>query len=321
MASERAETTAVGTAPVAEEARGVRVALSPYLFRGTLVGMAAVAVALHRATGNRDLAWRFAKARARTLTWMLGGDRRFNKLEHLAGGGPFVFAPNHQSHLDILVLLGFLPGRTGLAAKKELWAHPVVGAVLDTLGMVPIDRDHPEQAIDALDRAAAERHSFGIFPEGTRSRRGQLLPFKKGAFVLAIAAGLPIVPVGCRGTRRVMPRGSRLTVVPGEGEIVIGPPISTPGLAGRDRPRARCAARRRAAVPARRQQPRPARQPRRRALLHGAPRQPRLRGRLDRLPAHARRRAGGAGAGGLPQPTGRRALRDRPAAPALAAPR
>src|SRR5439155_18061385 len=198
MASERAETTAVGTAPVAEEAGGVRAALSPYVFRGMLVGMAAVAVALHRATGNRDLAWRFAKARARTLTWMLGVDVRVCGLERLAGGGPFVFAPNHQSHLDILVLLGFLPGRTRFAAKKELWAHPVVGAVLDTLGMVPIDRDHPEQAIDALDRAAAERHSFVIFPEGTRSRRGQLLPFKKGAFVLAIAAGLPIVPVVCR---------------------------------------------------------------------------------------------------------------------------
>src|SRR5881227_1385679 len=123
MASERAETTAVGTAPAAEEARGVRVALSPYLFRGMLVGMAAVAVALHRATGNRDLAWRFAKARARTLTWMLGVDVRVSGLEHLAGGGPFVFAPNHQCHLDILVLLGFLPGRTRFAAKKELWAR------------------------------------------------------------------------------------------------------------------------------------------------------------------------------------------------------
>src|SRR2546427_12239255 len=106
MASERAETTAVGPAPVAEEARGVRVAVPPYVFRGMLVGMAAVAVALHRATGNRDLAWRFAKARARTLTWMLGVDVRVCGLERLAGGGPFVFAPNHQSHLDILVLLG-----------------------------------------------------------------------------------------------------------------------------------------------------------------------------------------------------------------------
>src|SRR2546430_15742757 len=96
MASERAETTAVGTAPV-EEARGVRVALSPYVFRGMLVGMAAVAVALHRATGNRDLAWRFAKARARTLTWMLGVDVRVCGLERLAGGRALVFSAHPPS--------------------------------------------------------------------------------------------------------------------------------------------------------------------------------------------------------------------------------
>src|SRR2546426_6796726 len=237
MASERAETTAVGTAPVAEEASGVRVALSPYLFRGTLVGMAAVAVALHRATGDRDLAWRFAKARARTLIWMLGVDVHVRGLEQLAGGGAAVCAPTHQSRLDILVLLGFLPGRTRFAAKRELWTHPVVGAVLDTLGMVPIDRDRPERAIDALDRAAAERHSLVIFPEGTRSRTGRLLPFKKGAFVLAAEAGLPIVPVVCRGTRRLMPRGSRLAVLPGEVEIVIEAPIPTAGLGYADRDR------------------------------------------------------------------------------------
>src|SRR2546425_12110789 len=130
MANERAGATVMDAAPTAGEARGLRVALSPYLFRGMLVGMAAAAVALHRATGNRDLAWRFAKARARTLTWMLGVGVRLRGMEHLAGGGPFVFTPNHQSHLDILVLLGFLPGRTRFAAKKELWAHPVVGAVL-----------------------------------------------------------------------------------------------------------------------------------------------------------------------------------------------
>src|SRR5213078_4441691 len=163
MASERAETTAVGTAPV-EEARGVRVALSPYLFRGMLVGMAAVAVALHRATGNRDLAWRFAKARARTLAWLLGVDVEIRGREHLAGGGPFVFTPNHQSHLDILLLLAHLPGRTRFAAKRELWRHPVVGAVLDTLGMVPIERDQPEHAIQTLNRAGAERDSLVIFP-------------------------------------------------------------------------------------------------------------------------------------------------------------
>jgi 1-acyl-sn-glycerol-3-phosphate acyltransferase len=235
MASDHVDTVAVGAAAGTHDDRGLRVALSPYLFRGMLVGMAAAAVAIHRTTGNRALAWRFAKARARTLTRMLGVRPHLIGLEHLARGGPFVYAPNHQSHLDILVLLGFLPGQTRFAAKKELWKHPVVGAVLDTLGMVPIDRDRPEHAIDALNRAAAERPSLVIFPEGTRSRTGDLMPFRKGAFVLAIATGMPIVPVICRGTRRLMPRGSKLTVVPGDVEIVIEAPIPTVGLTYEDR--------------------------------------------------------------------------------------
>jgi 1-acyl-sn-glycerol-3-phosphate acyltransferase len=232
---EPGETAAEAGALAPAELRGLRVALSPHLFRGMLVGMAAVAVGLHLATRSRRLVWRFAKARARTLARMLGVRVALRGAEHLAGGGPFVFAPNHQSHLDILVLLGYLPGPTRFAAKQQLWRHRVVGAVLDTLGMVPVDREHPERSLAALDRAAREGESLVVFPEGTRSRTGALQPFKKGAFVLAIGAGLPVVPVICRGTRRLMPKGSRLTVVPGEVEIVVEPPISTAGLRYEDR--------------------------------------------------------------------------------------
>ena len=235
MPPESAETVAGHGALAADEVRGLRVALSPWLFRGMLVGMGAVAVGLHLVTRSREVAWRFAKARARTLTGLLGVRVHVRGLEHVATGGPFVFAPNHQSHLDILVLLGFLPGRPRFAAKRELWRHPVVGAVLDTLGMIPIERERPEGSIEALNRGATEPHSVVVFPEGTRSRTGALLPFKKGAFVLAIAAGLPIVPVVCRGTRRLMPRGSRLTVVLGDVEIVIERPVPTIGLGYGDR--------------------------------------------------------------------------------------
>ena len=215
--------------------RSLRVALSPLVFRGTMVAMAAVAVALHRTTGSQRLAWRFAKARARTLERLLGVRVTITGLERLTRGASYVFTPNHQSHLDILALLGFLPGRTRFAAKKELWRHPVVGGVLDTLDMVPIDRDDPETAMAALDRTDGTAGSLVVFPEGTRSRDGQLRPFKKGAFVLAIRTGLPVVPIICRGTRRLMPRGSRLTVVPGPVEILVEPPIATAGLRYEDR--------------------------------------------------------------------------------------
>jgi 1-acyl-sn-glycerol-3-phosphate acyltransferase len=214
---------------------GLRVALSSYLFRSMLVGMAGAAIAIHRTTGSRSLAWRFAKARARDLEWMLGVDVTMHGLEHVVGAGPVIYAPNHQSHLDILTLLAHLPGVTRFATKQELWQHPVVGAVLDTLGMIPIDREAGEKAIALLNKAAEEASSIVIFPEGTRSRDGRLREFKKGAFVLAIATGLPIVPVCCRGTRRLMPRGSQLTVVPGHVDVFVEPPIPTAGLEYDDR--------------------------------------------------------------------------------------
>lgn len=233
--AERSTTADDASALSPEETRGLRVALSPHLFRGMLLGMGATAVVLHQVTRSRRRTWEFAKARARTLAWMLGVAVEVQGAEHLAAGGPFVLASNHQSHLDILCLLGFLPGETRFAAKKELWRHPVMARILDTLEMVPIDRDQPEQAIGALDRAARRKQSIVIFPEGTRSRNGGLQPFKKGAFALAIASGMPIVPVVCRGTRRLMPRGSQLTVVPGRVEIVLCPPIPTNDLRYEDR--------------------------------------------------------------------------------------
>src|SRR5262245_9146006 len=151
------------------DARGLRVALSPYLFRSMMVGMAAVAIAIDRTTGRRELTWGFAKARARSLARLLGVQVTVRGVEHLMSGGPFVLTPNHQSHLDILALLGFLPIRTRFAAKRELWRHPVVGGVLDTLDMVPIDRDHPEVAMAALGSTDGAAGSLVVFPEGTRS--------------------------------------------------------------------------------------------------------------------------------------------------------
>ena len=233
--AESAPTAADRTLDGAVDESGLRVAISPYLFRGMMVGTAGVAIAIHRTTGSRTLAWRFAKARARDLAAMLGVEVTVHGLEHVAKAGPVIYAPNHQSHLDILSLLCCLPGEIRFAAKRELWRHPVVGGVLDTLGMIPIDREAGDRSIEVLNRAAGERSSIAIFPEGTRSRDGSLRPFKKGAFVLAIATGLPIVPVCCRGTRRLMPRGSRLTIVPGPVEIFIEPPIETTDLTYDDR--------------------------------------------------------------------------------------
>lgn len=233
--TERATTMSDSRIAAVGDPRGLRARLSPYVFRGMLVGMAAVAIVLHRVVGSRDLAWRFAKARARTLEWMLGVRVTVHGLGHIDPDRAYVFAPNHQSHLDILALLAHLPGRVRFAAKTSLWRHPVVGAVLDTLGMVPVDRDRPESAIKAMARASGVAESIVVFPEGTRSRSGRLLPFKKGAFVLAIRTGMPIVPITFVGTRRLMPKGSRMAVLAGPVEMHVHEPIPTAELDYDDR--------------------------------------------------------------------------------------
>ncbi len=110
-----------------------------------------------------------------------------------------------------------------------MFDEPILGAVLRTMGMIPIDRDNPLASIERLQRLTLDGGSMIIFPEGTRSRDGELLPFKKGAFVAAIHLGVPIVPVVCKGTTRIMPKGQYLSILPGDGELVVLEPIPTSG--------------------------------------------------------------------------------------------
>ena len=215
----------------------LRVFLNRQIFRGMLFTMGASAVTMARLGVPRERVWDFAKLQARNLCRMLGVSVITRGVELLEGGGPYVFTPNHQSHMDIAALLGFLPGHNRFASKKELFDEPVLGAVMRTMGMLPVDRDDPMASIEVLNRAVAEGHSIIIFPEGTRSRDGALLPFKKGAFVAAIHMGHPIVPVIVKGTNALMPKGGYLSILPGEVEIVVKPPIPTRGLVYDDRDR------------------------------------------------------------------------------------
>lgn len=207
----------------AEPTRG-RVVLNRFLFRAMLFVSGAIALVLYRLSG--PLTWRFAKLQARNLLRVCGVRVRVRGLEQL-GPGPYIFTPNHQSHVDIAALLGLLPGVTRFAAKRELFAEPILGAVLRTMGMIAVDRDDPLSTIDRLRRVTLDGGSLVIFPEGTRSRDGALLPFKKGPFVAAIGLGVPVVPVVCKGTARVMPKGRYLSILPGEVELVVLEPIAT----------------------------------------------------------------------------------------------
>lgn len=228
--------------PTAAETRtnrasGLRLTVNRQLFRGMLFTVGATAVVMARLGVPKSVVWSFAKLQARNLCRMLGVRVTIHGAELVCEGGPYVFTANHQSHIDIAALLGYLPGYNRFASKKELFQEPVLGAVMRTLGMLPVDRDDPMKSIDVLNRVVAQGHSIIIFPEGTRSRDGNLLPFKKGAFVAAIEMGYPIAPVILKGTRSVMPKGGYLSIYPGDVEIVVKPPIPTRGLEYDDRER------------------------------------------------------------------------------------
>jgi 1-acyl-sn-glycerol-3-phosphate acyltransferase len=149
----------------------------------------------------------------------------------------YVFMANHLSTIDIWALYVALPLPVRMIAKKQLATIPLFGWAMWAGRFIFIDRHNAISARRSIDRAK-ERIRAGasvlLFPEGTRSRDGQLQPFKKGGFHMAIDAGAPIVPVALHGTRELMPRGS-LRVKPGPVRVTIGAPIPTEGLGPDDR--------------------------------------------------------------------------------------
>ena len=145
---------------------------------------------------------------------------------------PAVYAANHQSQFDIPALVLSMPADFRVVAKRSLLYVPVFGWALWLAGFVFIDRGNREQAIRGLDRAADRLRrgtSVAIFAEGTRSTDGTLLPFKRGGFIMALKAGVPVVPVTIRGGHAILPKG-RLSIRPGRIDVHYGAPIETGGF-------------------------------------------------------------------------------------------
>jgi 1-acyl-sn-glycerol-3-phosphate acyltransferase len=153
---------------------------------------------------------------------------RVHGMENLSTGQPYIFASNHVSWFDVPSLAKVLP-RNKFIAKSELFKVPIFGPAMRSVGMIEIQRENRKAAFGAYD-VAAERiragNSVVVFPEGTRGHTYPLRPFKKGPFVLAIAAGVPIIPIIVHGTIEIMPR-STLWAHPGTIDIHLLEPVST----------------------------------------------------------------------------------------------
>lgn len=142
--------------------------------------------------------------------------------------GPAIYMSNHQSHFDVLAILGYLKVQFRWTVKKELFSIPLFGLAMKRAGYIMIDRGDHQKAMQSMVEAAEKiktGSSIVIFPEGTRSTDGRLqYPFKKGGFHLALQAGVPVVPIAVTGSREVLPKHSK-KVTPGTITLRIGTPI------------------------------------------------------------------------------------------------
>lgn len=168
---------------------------------------------------------------SRGILWAAGVTVTVEGAEHLASGGPYIFTSNHVSLFDIPALSVALP-RHHFVAKAELFKIPVFGQGIRALGTIPIQRDNQKAAFGSYD-IAAERIRTGssviVFPEGTRGHSYPIRHFKKGPFVLAVKAGVPIVPCVLHGTIEILPKKSML-IRSGHVVLRLLEPIPTAGF-------------------------------------------------------------------------------------------
>ena len=144
--------------------------------------------------------------------------------------GPFILMSNHQSSFDILALIAAVPRRIYWIAKKELFDIPIFGSSIRRGGYIPLDRSDGRKALKSMDSAAAiirQGRSVVMFPEGTRSRDGQLLPFKRGGFMLAVRSGVPVIPVTINGSGKVNPSGL-IKLYSGRITVTLHPRVTVP---------------------------------------------------------------------------------------------
>lgn len=209
-----------------------------YIFVGLYMAIAApLGLAWEYISRDTEFLYRLARLCVRTAGWMCKIKVEVHGRDRVQPGQAYLFLSNHQGNFDGPVLF-YATGRNLRAiVKKEMMKIPVFSRVLRRVNFVPIDRTDALKARTSIDRAAQllrEGYSFFAFPEGTRSRDGRLGEFKKGVFVMAIKAGVPIVPVSIRNSRAIQPPG-HYGIQPGTVELIFHEPIATEHMQLNDR--------------------------------------------------------------------------------------
>jgi 1-acyl-sn-glycerol-3-phosphate acyltransferase len=201
-----------------------------WFIAGALLLLVAPPVLLVARLANKsDWVYPWANWGARTWLRLSGVKVRVTGPELLDPKQAYVFVANHWSYLDAAPLFAFTGRRMGMVGKKELLKAPILGYGMGFVNVIAIDRSNRDRAVETLKIATARLRSgisFGVCPEGTRARPGEMLPFKKGAFHMAVQAGVSVVPIALKNSDKLMGRGTG-EAWPGTIEMVMLPPVET----------------------------------------------------------------------------------------------
>jgi 1-acyl-sn-glycerol-3-phosphate acyltransferase len=211
-----------------------------YLFMGLYILLIAPPAMLWAMiTGNSRLIYRLARFCIRAAGWIGRIKVAVQGQEKIVSGKAYVFLSNHQGNFDGPVLCHVIPRDWKALIKKEMMRLPVLSLVLKQVQFVPIERMNPKKAQEGIERGTQllkEGKSFVAFPEGTRSRDGRLGEFKKGVFIMALKAQIPIMPVTILDSNKIQ-RPGEYRIRPGTIQVIFHDPISTEGMDLDDRNR------------------------------------------------------------------------------------
>ena len=186
-------------------------------------------ITLCKLTGNENTIYAPIRFFVRLGLRLVGVKVEVTGLEKLDPRQAYIFTPNHQSLIEVPLFIAYLGRNPAYLAKKEVFKYPLFGYGIGLMGVIPVDRSNSPAAVESARQATENLRrgkSYVVYPEGTRSPDGRLLPFKKGAFMMAIDASVPVVPVTILGATKIMPKAT-VKVYPSTVRLIIHDPIPT----------------------------------------------------------------------------------------------